>query len=255
MHLTCVCVFVEKVSITRKLKQWGLLCYCGRIAALKMNHLMSFCGVGFIVLSFFISSFQDSTSAEHTSQEVAGYVTPTYLNFTFTWGSGTQSIVDGTLTMRILLEPLYGSADISDNCCSLLIAVRINDDEYNPEDYVGIVFDRNENGMIDSGNALCGYADIPLALFANNTTLPSFLANNGLLCPMPIELGTMPYEPRPASLLWGCTFKPEIGYTFLLAPCFISTVLKAGANVMHVCFWDENGGGFYSRFSFQLKDQ
>jgi len=213
-----------------------------------MNHLLSFCVVGFIILSFFISSSQTSILAEQTSQEAAEQTELAYMNFTFTWGMGTQSIVNGTLTMRILLEPLYGSADISDNCCSLLIAVRINDDEYNPEDYVGIVFDRNENGMIDSGNGLYGLADFPFVLFADNITSLSFLANNGFL------YGTY-YEPRPAPLLWGCTFKPEIGYTFLLAPCFVSTALKAGANVMHVCFWDENGGGVYTRFTFQLKDQ
>ncbi len=211
---------------------------------MQMNHLISFCAVGFIVLSCFIGSFQNAIPAEPDSQGTANQSVATCMNFTFMWGPDAQSNVNGTFRMEISLRLSIG-ADVPYTARWLQVVVNVNDVDYDPWDYLGLVFDMNENGVIDSGEAA-------IALLPNNITLPAGLGKNGFLI--------FPQcEPRPAYKGWECTFTPEIGYTFRLtfseepygAPYFPHGVLKTGTNSLHVCF----GGTIYSRFTFQLKNQ
>lgn len=75
--------------------------------------------------------------------------------------------------MEISLKFVYG-VDVPDTARSLSVAVKINDDEYNPWDYFGIVFDMNENGVIDSG-----LGDTPIVPWANNMTSAPLLLETG----------------------------------------------------------------------------
>ena len=82
----------------------------------------------------------------------------------------------------------------------LSFIININDDDYNKKDYIGLIFDRNQNDMID-----LGMIDKPYGLWADGMTAPSALMENGGLA-----FAEMP--PEPGGLK--STFDPEKGYTF-----------------------------------------
>jgi hypothetical protein len=165
------------------------------------------------------------------------------MNFTFTWGPETQDIINGTFHLEMLLR--WGVVPNSPHKW-LSMMVKINDDEYNPCDYLGIVFDINENGVIDLGSA-----DGPFGLWTNNMTAPSVLLENGFLCFA---------ECMPTQGPHTCTFEPDTGYMFSIffpslpsegPPPNPAEVLREGCeNSLHVCFNDANGGRVFVRFAF-----
>lgn len=106
----------------------------------------------------------------------------------FTWGHEEQDIVPRTLRINIT------------RIGQTRFVVKINDNDYNEWDYLVIVFDRNQNGIIDLGNT-----DQPHGLWANNLTVPAVLLENGCLgfAEIPPKVG--PHK---------CTFDSNTGYTF-----------------------------------------
>lgn len=113
-------------------------------------------------------------------------------DFTFTWGSEEQGIVDGEFRLEITIE--------WEEEGNLTITIKANDDEYNFEDGVALVFDTNQNNYLDS-------KDEAYVLFADNTTnVRGNLADDGFIMIPGIipELG--PHR---------VTFKPKTGYTFI----------------------------------------
>ena len=78
--------------------------------------------------------------------------------------------------------------------------VKINDDDYNEWDCLIMIFDRNQNGVIDLGNT-----DQPHGLWANNLTAPAVLSENGDLVFAEIPPRRGPHK---------CTFDSNTGYTF-----------------------------------------
>jgi hypothetical protein len=166
------------------------------------------------------------------------------MNFTFIWGPETQSIVQGTLRLEVSLT--WGVVPNSTHKW-LSMVVKVNDDDYSEWDYLGLVFDMNENGVID-----LGFEDAPFGLWTNNMTAPSVLLENGFLA----FAETMP-TPGPHT----CTFDPDTGYTFRIffpsppwtgsSPLNPAEVLKEGhKNLLHICFRDTSGGGVFVRFVF-----
>lgn len=163
------------------------------------------------------------------------------MKFTFTWGPDTQKIIQGTFRLEVTLR-LEGE--------NLSMTIKANDDEYG-SDYIGLVFDINQNGYIDTGDESYG-------LFADNTTLtPSFLTEYGFLgFPM------YPPEPGPQKV----TFNPKTGYTFAVQFPWVdqhgeewnpARVLKrgdshTGRNPLHVCFYDSDGGYVFVQFQFYI---
>mgnify|MGYP000639713916 CR=1 FL=1 len=113
--------------------------------------------------------------------------------YLFTWQSDEQDIVPGTLYMRVKWK-----YDRKGDYLSFIISV--NDNDYNEKDYIGMIFDKNQNGMIDLGTI-----DKPYGLWVNGMTAPSALAEDGSLV-----FAKLP--PKPGG--HKCEFDPEKGYVF-----------------------------------------
>lgn len=167
------------------------------------------------------------------------------MNFTFTWGPDTQRIVQGTLRLEVSIT----WAVVPNSTHKWLsMVVSVNDDEYSEWDYLGLVFDMNENGVID-----LGFEDLPFGLWTNNMTTDSALLENGFLAFA---------ETMPKAGPHNCTFDPNTGYTFrikfysvptdlIYPPYNPAEVLKEGnKNLLHMCFKDTTGGGVFVRFVF-----
>jgi len=113
---------------------------------------------------------------------------------------------------------------------NLSMTVTVNDDEYNAldydSDYLGIVFDQNNNGRIDFG-----LADQPAVFYANNRSrsesMGVYLLESGGL--------TWPFiESVPCRT---CTFNAETGYTFKKS--FPRQAINVEPpTVVHICFDD-----------------
>jgi len=170
------------------------------------------------------------------------------MNFTFTWGPDTQKIVQGTLRLEISLT--WNVVPNSTHKWSSMV-VRVNDDDYNQWDYLGLVFDMNENGVIDLGSE-----DDPFGLWVNNMTAPSILLENGFL-------GFA--ETMPIVGPHNCTFDPDTGYTFRIKfyslptdpgyPYNPAEVLREEyENPLHICFEDSGGGRVFVRFPFYIPE-
>jgi len=170
------------------------------------------------------------------------------LNFVFTWGPGAQRIVNGTFRLEIMfrLERRVGSP--ANHLCMVINA---NDDEYNKYDYLGLVFDTNQNGYID-------LEDKSYGMCVDNKTTESHLLSGGFLgwsWRLPIR--------GPHIVL----FEPDTGYTFIINFPYQGygdwdpgSVLKKGQdNPLHVCFYDFDAEGFlmpgvYVRFLFRIPE-
>lgn len=166
---------------------------------MKMNHFLSFFAVAFIALSFFFSGFQYSIFAVHSSQEAAGQVT-TSMNYTFTWGPETQGIVDGTFTIEvsICLENITNPWNITFNVFHIVI--KVYDDDFGSDDYLGLILDNNHNGVIDFGST-----DYPRLIYADNSTIRfATLLRDGRLGPAEV----------PREKTYTCTYDTDKGYTF-----------------------------------------
>jgi len=179
-------------------------------------------------------------------------------NFTFTWGPDTQKVVEGTLRLEIGIDIEWETGNIS-------IVIKVNDDDYDDEDYIGLVFDHNQNGYID-------YGDQPYGLWANNMTAPA--PSSAIL----LEHGFFGFaEVPPRQGPQECTFDPDEGYTFKIQfPYLFPEIhdddggfwssyewdpfdaLKRGEdNSLHVCFRDVNAPypsmGVFVQFKFHLE--
>lgn len=160
------------------------------------------------------------------------------MNFTFTWGPDNQKIVQGEFRLEIRIR-WYGE--------NLSMVITANDDDYEERDYLGLVFDTNQDGHID-------VHDESYALYADNMTQPSALWEHGFLvfALTPPRLG-----PQTVS------FSPDTGYTFTIRfPCPGYWVhdpresLKEEANnPMHICFYDNDRAKVFVRFLFYLPEQ
>jgi hypothetical protein len=110
---------------------------------------------------------------------------------------------------------------------NLSMTVTVNDDEYNENDYLGVVFDKSNNGTIDLWNE-----DEPYVLYANNMTRPQGAA---VLC----EWGGLSWAIINAvpSCYHTCTFNEKTGYTFKMT--FSRQDIKVGPPTpIHICFAD-----------------
>jgi len=188
-----------------------------------------------------------SADAEADKQVISVFASANYtwMNFTFTWGSDTQKIVQGEFHLKVSMKLELGRGVLPYNE-SLMIVIEANDDDYDGWDYVGLAFDTNHNGYIDTG-------DISRVLFANNMTQPSFLKENGFLafaeC-MP-KLGPQ-----------NVSFNPDTGYIFTSRlptwehPWNPAHSLNKGCNnPLHICFHDNNLGNVFIRFIFYIPEE
>jgi hypothetical protein len=166
------------------------------------------------------------------------------MNFTFTWGPETQKIVQGEFRLKVSIR--FGGGGMVPANESVIIVIEANDDDYEEWDYVGLVFDTNQNGHID-------IRDISIALYANNMTQPSVLVEHGFL-------GFAQIMPTPGPQK--VTFNPDRGYTFTAQipceqhPLNLPLYLKKGDNnPLHLCFYDKDVAdymGVFIRFLFYL---
>lgn len=159
------------------------------------------------------------------------------MNFTFTSGPDAQKIVQGEFRLEIDIR-WYGE--------NLSMEITANDDDYEEWDYIGLVFDTNQDGHID-------VHDEPYALYANNMTQPSALCEHGFLA-----FAWTPPRPGPQRV----SFDPDTGYTSTIQfPCLDHgwdpvQPLKIGSNnPLHICFYDDDLAKAFVRFLFYLPDQ
>lgn len=188
-----------------------------------------------------------SADAEADKQVISVFTSANYtwMNFTFTWGPDTQKIVPGDFHLKVYMR--WGNETIGTMTTETLkIYIEANDDDFEGWDYVGIVFDTNQDGYID-------IRDDSIVLFANNMTQPSVLWYDGFLgfaeC-MPIR--------GPHSVL----FNVETGYIFSIkfppggygAKNPIQSIKDAPRSPIHICFYDNNLAKVFVRFSFQIPE-
>lgn len=144
-------------------------------------------------------------------------------DFIFTWGPDKQKIVNGTFRLEMNMTVVGGN---------LTILIKANDDEYNEEDYVGLVFDMDGNGYVDLGDESYG-------LWANNCTVPSILLRAGWLGFAQVRPHLGPQK---------VTFTNETGYTYDIEFPYllnenqvwnpVSTLKNGTDNPLHICFQD-----------------
>ncbi len=182
-----------------------------------------------------LASLQEEINALNETGETGEGPGGLPFNFTFTWGPDTQKVVPGTLRIEISLR--WGTFHSYEY---LYCIVKINDNEYNDWDYLGIVFDKNNNSVIDLGGA-----DDPLGVWACNMTAPSVLGENGFLG----------FAEVPPEKCYACTFDPNIGYTFRWLFGKDELHLPINSNTpVHLCFHDHDAPypakGVFIRFTF-----
>lgn len=161
--------------------------------------------------------------------------TSDWMNFTFTWGPDSQRIIQGTLRLTISLRRstswiiFKGEVILLEEL--LHIIVDVNDDDYCGWDYLGLVFDTNQNDVIDIGSV-----DDPHLFLANNMSVyysrSTFLRKDGLL-------GWAQVRPLKEGL-HTCTFDPTTGYTFKTSYREPELKLPNYSTRLHVCFYDVN---------------
>jgi hypothetical protein len=174
------------------------------------------------------------------------FTSETYIpfGFSFEWGPESQNIVNGTFRLGV---KMWIDGD------NVTMVIDANDDDYEDWDYVGLVFDTNQNGYVD-------LSDESFALFAFNGTVKSHLANHGFLA-----FVQLPPESGPQNV----TFSPVSGYVFAVQFPFTTyrfnwnpaQAIKQGHNQLHICFYDQNaemmdigGSGVFTRFVFYHND-
>jgi hypothetical protein len=178
------------------------------------------------------------------------FTSETYIpfGFSFEWGPESQNIVNGTFRLGV---KMWIDGD------NVTMVIDANDNEYDTYDYVGLVFDTNQNGHIDQG-------DDPYGLYACNRTVASVLCEHGFLG---FTQGMEVRGPQNVS------FNARTGYTFNIEfPSYYPTKLeepwydparaiKNGTNPLHICFYDYNATfsispnaiqGVFSRFTFYV---
>jgi hypothetical protein len=170
-------------------------------------------------------------------------------NFTFTWGPDKQKIVNGDFFLNIdfgfreITVTSKNDSSIFGVSHDLIIVVEANDDDYNPSDYVGFVFDTSHDGYMD-------YHDTAYLASADNSSLHALLDDSGFLA-----------VSQPWLSCHEAVFDPSRGYTFVYCPSGIQSdmdpadTLKEGEpNLAHVCFYDDFGKGVFVQFQFSIPD-
>jgi hypothetical protein len=220
----------EICQSTENLNSGSSLAILGGIAALKTNHLLSFCAVGFIVLSCFISSFQNSISTGPDSQGITNQSVATYRNFTFTWEPETQSIVCGTFTIEVSIRlenitcPFYFTSNM------FYMTIKVHDDDYACDDRLGLTLDTNHNGFIDFTT------DCSQLFYADNSTIRvAALLPDGRMGPAEI----------PREKTFTCTYDADEGYTFGPYVKLVGDIeRRVGDGPLYtpicICFFDHN---------------
>ena len=140
------------------------------------------------------------------------------VNYIHEWESGKQDVVpDGVyLAVSYTYNPETGQ---------LFFVVQVNDDDYNKGDYLGIVFDSDGNGVIES-------ADNPYGLWANNMTAPAILGKS------PGHLAFAEVRPRPG--FHRCAFDSATGYIVTI-PFDAKRLYSAGRpTLMRISFVDQD---------------
>jgi len=150
--------------------------------------------------------------------------------FTFLWSPEEQGITSDWLQMNASF--VWDEND-------LYVVVKINYTALRGS-YLGLVFDRNENGKIDYQSM----DDLPYILFMDNTTYPTTaLLSDGRLAML--KMASIPSNDT-------CIFDLETGYTFTMK--FPSLMRHLGNKLVHVVFEDVESGVakkfVVKRFSF-----
>jgi hypothetical protein len=195
-----------------------------------------------LVVSLALNVYSTFFNAPVTQETSAPY------EFDFTWGHESQKIVNDTFRLSI---KMWLKAE------NLTMVITANDNEYDEYDYIGLVFDTNQNGYID-------VQDQSYGLWASNRTVASALFEHGFLG---FTQGMEVRGPQNVS------FDARTGYTFNIEfPSYYPTKLeepwydparaiKNGINPLHVCFYDDNATwsispneiqGVFSRFVFRV---
>jgi len=152
--------------------------------------------------------------------ELQNQIDNTGATFTFEWPSYDQKIVNETLYMNLKFLAIEEK---------LSILARINDDEYDRRDFLGLAFDENNDGELEHENVRL--------LYVENTTISAILLDNGTLA--------IPLLHPHVSTIHTCIFKANIGYTFT-----ITLPLNAVPNdLTYVCFLDK---GEYIHIQFHI---
>lgn len=121
--------------------------------------------------------------------------------FTFTWGCEVQEIVDGTFKVEVLAWFENHTSPWENVTYEVFkVLFRVYDDDCSSGDSLGLVFDQNQNGVID-----LGHEDRPYLFFADNSTAGWVCLGRG---------GVMGEAEVPRRKSEVCTYNPEEGYTF-----------------------------------------
>lgn len=157
------------------------------------------------------------------------------MNFTFTWGPKTQDIVNRTFKIEVSAWFENHTSPWDNTTYQMFyIILRVYDDDYNSNDYLGLVFDMNHNGVID-----LGAEDDPLLTYADNSTVYTWAAS--LMKEGFFAVAEVPRIPA----LNKCRYDPEKGYVFGsfggATSDFASKFGDLPAYIpIHMCFYDAN---------------
>lgn len=177
-----------------------------------------------LVISLSFNVYQTFNGSNSASNENANKEANAPMNFTFTWGPGNQRIVNGTFRLEISI--IVDGENVT-------MVIKANDDDYHEADYIGLVFDVNQNGTIDTFEESYG-------LFAANMTVASKLMAHGFLGFVWSGARLGPHK---------VSFNSQTGYTFTVHFPYVdetgalqwnpAAVLKRGDdNPLHVCYFD-----------------
>ncbi len=114
------------------------------------------------------------------------------------------------------------------------LIIKINDDDYNPKDYIFIVPDSNENGAFD---------DEAYAFLVNGKCFPGILSPNGK--------SVVFAEVIPFSNFHTCIFNNTTGYTFLITLPIHR--MQLNCSFLRVGFVDENDGSITTDIIIAVK--
>jgi hypothetical protein len=170
------------------------------------------------------------------------------MNFTFTWGPETQDIVDEIF--KIEVSVWFGDNTLPDNTTIKMfyIVVSVYDDDHSKDDYLGLVFDMNHNGVID-----LGFEDDPLIIYGDDSTIYELgavtLLEDGLLI-----VAEVPREPAHNK----CVYNLEKGYVFGTFGYPASDITSQFEDMpayipVHICFADRNLNLGVHVVSFQFR--
>jgi len=168
--------------------------------------------------------------SHNASNDLAGTVLPDgSMSFTFLWGPEAQHYVNGTFRIDVIVSFETLTWDNA-SAETVNIVVKVHDDDYSSDAYLGLTLDMNHNGKIDFGPT-----DDPALLFADNTTVRS---------PFLEEEGFLTWPEMPIEGLNACTYYLDEGYTFGPYRFALGEVMSKFGSFpayipVHICFGRE----------------